>query len=147
MEYKQLISFVTVAKLGSFTKTAEKLSYAQSTVSAHIQSLEEELSTVLFERLGRRVSLTREGKKLLFYAEQIIKLNDEAREIILGSASPRGTITIGSPESLCVYRLPHLLQEYRKLYPKVELILKNGRFFLWAGRTSGRWTTWACGGP
>lgn len=126
MEIRQLKSFVTVARVGSFTKAAEMLDYAQSTITAQVQSLEEELDNRLFERLGRKVVLTREGEKLLAYADQILKLSAEAREVLSGSAAPRGALSIGAPESLCVYRLPGLLHKYRKMYPAVEITLKIG---------------------
>lgn len=126
MELRQLKSFTTVARVGSFTKAAEMLDYAQSSVTTQVQSLEEELGTRLFERLGRKVALTREGEKLLSYADRILKLSSEAREMVSGSVIPRGTISIGAPESLCVYRLPRLLQNYREMYPAVDIVLKIG---------------------
>lgn len=126
MELRQLKTFSTVAKALSFTRAAELLDYAQSSVTAQIRSLEDELGTKLFERLGRRVTLTKEGEQLLLYADQILKLAREAKEVVSGSASPRGTLSIGAVESLCVFRLPTLLQEYRKSCPDVEIILKLG---------------------
>jgi len=121
-----LKSFLTVARNGSFTKAAELLDYAQSSVTAQIQSLETELGIRLFERLGRRVVLTCDGEKLVKYADQILKLSAEAKEVISGSAVPKGTLSIGAPESLCVYRLPELIQNYRRQYPEVEIILRSG---------------------
>ncbi|MFZ5595510.1 MAG: LysR family transcriptional regulator [Bacillota bacterium] len=126
MEIRQLKTFVAVATNGSFTRAAETLDYAQSSVTAQVQSLEAELSTRLFERLGRKVVLTEDGEKLLKYADRILKLTAEAREVIKGASVPRGTLCIGAPESLCVYRLPELLQKYRKTYPQVEIILRSG---------------------
>ncbi|HBV97142.1 MAG: LysR family transcriptional regulator [Peptococcaceae bacterium BICA1-7] len=125
MEHRQLKSFVTVARCGSFTRAAELLDYAQSSVTAQVQSLEAELGTRLFERLGRRVMLTGDGEKLIKYADQIIKLFSEAREVI-GGSRVSGTLSIGAPESLCVYRLPDLLQKYRRLYPEVSIVIKSG---------------------
>lgn len=119
-------SFLTVSRNGSFTKAAELLDYAQSSVTAQVQSLETELGIRLFERLGRRVVLTCDGEKLVKYADQILKLSAEAKEVISGSAVPKGTLSIGAPESLCVYRLPELIQNYRKQFPEVEIILRSG---------------------
>lgn len=126
VEIRQLKAFATAARLSGFGRAAELLGYAQSSVSAQIQSLEQELGTILFERLGRRVTLTDDGARLLVYAEQILKLETEARAAASGSRVPRGTLTIGAAESLCVSRLPPLFQEYRRRYPDVELILKMG---------------------
>lgn len=126
MELNQLKTFITIAKVGSFTKAAEVLDYAQSSVSGQIRSLEEELETRLFERLGREVALTEDGRRLLDYAEQLLKLAEETRESVSGHSMPKGTLTIGAPETICIFRLPSLLQEYRRRYPNVKLILKQG---------------------
>lgn len=126
MELRQLKSFLAVARCNSFTRAAEALDYAQSSITAQIQALEAELGTRLFERLGRRVTLTGDGEKLIKYADRILKMTEEAKEIISGAGVPRGTLTIGAPESLCVYRLPRLLQEYRRRFPEVVITIRNG---------------------
>jgi len=128
MEMRQLKAFATVARSLSFSRAAEELDYAQSSVSSQIQSLEQELGTTLFERLGRKIALTEDGAKLLVYAEQILQLAAAARQAVPGAPLPKGTLTIGAPESLCAYRLPVLLQEYRRRYPDVELVLKTGSY-------------------
>lgn len=124
MELKQLKTFELVAKLGSFTQAAEELNYAQSSVSWQVRSLEEELGVKLFERLGGQVALTKAGEKLLSYAEQILQLSQQAKEDVGNSTIPQGVLVIGAPESLSVFRLPSLLQEYGRRYPQVEIILK-----------------------
>lgn len=124
MEFRQLKTFATIAKLGSFVQAADALGYAQSTITNHIQTLENEIGVRLFERLGHRVILTAQGKSLLPYAEQVIKLTSEAAKVVANPDIPQGSLTIGTNESLGTYRLPALLQAYRKAYPKVEMILK-----------------------
>ncbi len=124
MEFRQLKTFAVIAKLGSFVLAADRLGYAQSTITNHIQILENELGARLFERLGHRIMLTNQGKSLLPYAEQVIKLTSEALEMVADPDVPKGKLTIGVSESLGTYRLPRLLQNYRKAYPKVEMILK-----------------------
>lgn len=126
MDFQQLRTFTVIAKVGSFTKAAEQLDYAQSSVSAQVRALETELETRLFERMGREICLTEAGQRLLVYAEQFLKLAEEAKESVSGSAKPAGTLTIGAPESLCVFLLPPVLLQYRKLYPEVKLVLKLG---------------------
>ena len=79
MEIRHLKTFLGVAKALSFNKAAEHLNYAQSSVSAQIQALEEELGVQLFDRLGRRILLTEAGIRLLDYAEKILQLVDETR--------------------------------------------------------------------
>ncbi len=126
MELQQLKTFVTIARVGNFTKAAELLDYAQSSVSAQIKALETDLQTRLFERLGREVCLTEDGLRLLDYAEQLLKLAEETRESVSGNIIPKGTLTIGAPETLCIYRLPAIFEEYRRRYPLVKLVLKLG---------------------
>jgi len=61
MELRQLQTFLHVAEHLNFTRAAEALSYAQSSVTAHVASLEQELGAQLFERLGQRIVLTEAG--------------------------------------------------------------------------------------
>jgi len=126
VEIRQLRAFATVAQSGGFSRAAGLLDYAQSSVSAQIQLLEDELGTRLFERLGRKIALTEDGARFLAYAVQILKLAEEAARVVPGSALPRGTLRIGAPESLCISRLPALLQAYRQRYPDVELVIRMG---------------------
>lgn len=126
MEFRQLHAFCAVANTSSFTHAAKMLGYAQSSISTQIQLLEQELNTKLFERLGKNVVLTSEGRCFLTYAKQILHLSLAAAEAVSGSTAPKGSITIGAPESLCVLRLPILLQEYRKRCPHVKIALKTG---------------------
>lgn len=126
MEIRQLRTFMSIVKLGSFSQAAQFLGYTQSSVTTHIQLLEKELNTVLFERFGHQLMLTTDGERLYAYADQIIRLAEDAKNDLDNSAVPRGPIVIGMPESLCVYHLSGLLQEYISLYPDVELRLKFG---------------------
>ncbi|WP_104371345.1 LysR family transcriptional regulator [Desulfocucumis palustris] len=126
MEMRQLQIFTTAAREKNFSRAAEKLGYAQSNITIQIRSLEQQLGTRLFERLGKTVALTPAGVKLLEYAEQILKLAAEAQEAVAGFPEPRGTIRIGVLESLCVFRLPDFFKQYRQQYPQVKLILKLG---------------------
>ena len=76
MELRNLITFIHVAELGSFTKTAEQLGYSQSTVSFQIKQLEDELGCLLFERINQTITLTRRGHELVSYAHQVRALTD-----------------------------------------------------------------------
>ena len=111
MELKPLQTFKILADELNFTRTAERLNYAQSSVTAQIQGLEQELGVPLFERLGRRIRLTEAGTRLLRYADEILRLTDEALLAVPGQGEPSGTLTIGAVESLCTYRLAPILME------------------------------------
>lgn len=124
MENKQLITFMVAAETLNFTQTAKMLNFAQSSVTAQIKSLEAELGTPLFERLGKRLILTEAGRKFLLYAEKMIKLNEEAKMAIAQDGELSGTLIIGAQESQCTYRLPSILKEFKSRYPNVKLMFK-----------------------
>jgi DNA-binding transcriptional LysR family regulator len=124
MELRQLTTFRAVASALSFTRAAAALNYAQSSVTAQIQGLEEELGVPLFNRLGRQVVLTDAGQRLLGYADKLIALEEEARAVVAGGGRPAGTLTIGAPESVCTYRLPPVLRQFRDWFPEVRVIFR-----------------------
>ena len=124
MDFRQLATFVEAAKQLNFTKAAATLGYAQSTITIHIQTLEEELQTQLFERIGKQIKLTLDGRQFYAYAEKMLNLSNEAKEVISSSDSPKGVIELGTAESLCIYRLTDVLIDFRALYPEVEVKIR-----------------------
>lgn len=126
MEIQQLTTFVKAAELLSFSKTADILGYSQSAVTIQIKQLESELQVKLFDRIGKRVTLTNEGVTFQKYALNILSTINEAQLVLSNSAIPQGTLRIGASESLCTYILPSILADYHKSYPNVILSLKTG---------------------
>ncbi|MCL6631889.1 MAG: LysR family transcriptional regulator [Alicyclobacillus herbarius] len=126
MELRHLRTFKTLAEELSYTRTAERLSYAQSSVTAQIQTLEREFGVRLIERIGKRIRLTEAGERLLRYADDILRLTEEAFAVVPGDTAPRGTLTIGVVESLCTYRLAPVFMAFRAQYPQVELLFRTG---------------------
>lgn len=117
-------TFITTAKLLSFTKAADELGYAQSTITNQIQTLEEELGIMLFDRFGKQIKLTKEGEYLFAYALQILKLSDEAKILVSSSQTPKGSLIIGTAESMCVHRLPEVFSTFRARYPEVKIDIR-----------------------
>jgi len=70
-------TFQTVARLLSFNRAAEILNYSQSIVSAQIKLLEEEFGVTLFNRLGKRISLTEAGQMLMGYSQKMLDIEQE----------------------------------------------------------------------
>ncbi|SFI05486.1 MULTISPECIES: LysR family transcriptional regulator [unclassified Bacillus (in: firmicutes)] len=124
MELRHLKTFIIVAESGGFTRAGERLGYTQSTITNHIQSLEEVIGSPLFDRLGKKVVLTEVGEHMLSYAQKILALSNEALESSQMNGKPSGTIRIGANESLMIYRLPVILYEFKKKYPQVHIILQ-----------------------
>ncbi|NPC94068.1 LysR family transcriptional regulator [Bacillus sp. WMMC1349] len=124
MEIKQLITFRTAAEHVNFTVTAKLLNYAQSSVTSQIKSLEAEIGTPLFERLGKRLVLTEAGKTFKRYTDQIIALTEEAKMATNAAMEATGTLKIGATESQCTYRLPAIIKEFKRIFPDVKLVFK-----------------------
>jgi DNA-binding transcriptional LysR family regulator len=125
MEVRQLQIFRTLAEELSFTRTAEKVNTVQSNVTAQIKALEEELGIPLFDRLGRRVTLTDAGRNFLPFASQALAAMDQGQRALQTGAEPSGPLRIGSAESLLTYRLPEVLRAFRRQFPHVELIFRE----------------------
>ncbi len=107
----------------NFSRAANVLHYAQSTVTAQIQSLEANLGVPLFDRLGRHTELTVAGRQLLVYAEKLLDLADEAQRSLANDGKPTGTLTVLAPETLLAYRLPELLKKFQSRFPAIHLSL------------------------
>ena len=126
MEFQQLTTFAKAAELLSFSKTADKLGYSQAAVTIQIKQLEAELGVKLFDRIGKKVTLTNEGITLQKYALNILATMNEVQLVLSEAAIPNGSLRIGASESLCTYILPSVLADYHKTYPNVLLSLKTG---------------------
>jgi DNA-binding transcriptional LysR family regulator len=124
MEVRQLQIFCTLAEELNFTRTAERVHTVQSNVTTQIKALEEELGTPLFDRLAKRVMLTDAGRRFLPYAEKALTAMVEGHFAVRHGAEPAGQLRIGAPESVLAYRLPEVLQCFRKRYPQVEVIFR-----------------------
>ena len=125
MEFRQINTFIRVAQLKSFSKAAESLGYSQSAVTVQIQQLEESLHTRLFDRMGKRVTLTVPGTQFLEHAYNVNEVN-KARLFMSDTGELHGQLHIGTIESLCFFRLPAILSLYSKRHPKVAIHVTTG---------------------
>jgi len=125
MELRQLKTFRTIAYLGSFQEAAKVLFYAQSTISEQIKNLELELDVKLFYRDSKSIYLTEAGQSLLTYANQILRLEEEAVINIIKQREPSEILSIRMPETLGIYYFPKVLAEFSKTYPKIRFDIIN----------------------
>jgi len=121
MELRNLITFIHVAELGSFTKAAEQLDYSQSTVSFQIKQLEEELGCLLFERINHTITLTERGHELVSYAHQIRALTDEFKDNLKGKQDCQGHIHIVTPDSVCDEMINANYINFHRKYPSISI--------------------------
>ncbi|MBB6637864.1 LysR family transcriptional regulator [Cohnella thailandensis] len=119
MDLTTLKSFMEVARCQSFTKAAENLGYVQSSVTTHIQKLEQEYGVILFERYGRIMRLTSAGEYLHHIFAQILTLYDDSKLLI--SRQVNGNLNIGTIESMFAYFLPPVFMQFRQAFPQVCL--------------------------
>ncbi|MED4783937.1 LysR family transcriptional regulator [Brevibacillus choshinensis] len=124
MELVYLHTFREVARWGSFTRAAEELGYAQPTVTAQMQKLEQSYGVPLFERFGRKLRLTQAGEVLLPYANELNRLYGESKDVVSRQLS--GPIRIATIDTLAAFYLPPYLQMFRQSFPDVDLILQTG---------------------
>lgn len=127
MEIYQLRAFVTAAKLGQVTRTAEALHLTQPAITAQIKALEEELGVALFDRRPGRISLTRAGEALLPDAEQVLTaaghLLGKARDL---QGEVTGALTLGTVADPDTLRLGSLLGALVRTLPLLEIRTRNG---------------------
>lgn len=122
MHYDALTTFVTLAEVKNFTKTAELLHISQPSVSLHIKNLEKEFQTTLFLRSPKSVQITPTGQILYERAKQILATYEAAKdEIVAHYHAVRGTLIIGASFTIGEYVLPPILARLQQEYPQLEL--------------------------
>ena len=123
MDLKYLTTFRTIVETGSFSKAAERLNYTQSTITFQMGQLEQELEAKLFEKVGKRMVLTKAGESLLPYVEEVLCAVEKLRYFEQDLAQCRGKLTVGVAETLLCYKLPPLLKEFHRRAPQAQLML------------------------
>src|SRR5436189_1172274 len=122
MNLQNLRYLLAVSKLGTFTGAANAMHVTQPTISNGIAELESELGVRLFNRNGRQVELTIEGRTLLNYAVRIQDLVEEAGDRLSNRATAKGEgFQFGAIDAAVIYLLPEILRTYLGSHPDVEL--------------------------
>ncbi len=121
MELRNLITFIHVAELGSFTRAAEQLGYSQSTVSFQIKQLEDELGCLLFERINHTITLTERGHELVSYAHRVRELTEEFKQSLAADEKLEGQIHIVTPDSVCEEMIYSHYVDFHTRYPSVSI--------------------------
>ncbi|MGH8783024.1 LysR family transcriptional regulator [Paraburkholderia sp.] len=121
MNIRFLETFIWLARLQNFRLTAEKLHTTQAAISNRIASLEGNFDVRLFDRNSRSATLTPAGRKLLAYAERIVRLSEEMHREVDDTTGDSGLIRIGVIESIVHSWFPALMALMRERYPHLEV--------------------------
>lgn len=128
MENRNVATFIKVVEMNNFTRAAESLGYSQAAVTAQIKQLEHELGAPLFDRIGKRINLTRAGEAFLPYAFRLLKAEDEAIACIREQGDLSGTLRIGTTSSLSIGALPQAAIDFIKEHPNVNIVIQVSDF-------------------
>jgi DNA-binding transcriptional LysR family regulator len=128
MDFYQLTYFKRVAETKSISRASEELLLTQPAISKQIKALEEELGVRLFDRIGKKLFLTRTGEVLYSHALKILRSVQEAKTAVNDlSKECSGELVIGTSDHISLHRLPDLLKKYISAFPNVDLKLRCHR--------------------
>lgn len=123
------LAFVETVDKGSFTKAANSLNYAQSSISKMIADLEKEWGFPLLERNKKGVYLTSSGKQLLPYARKILSDFEEMQQQVHAiNGIQSGTVRIGTFSSVAINWLPNIFSKFQEDYPKIDYEILLGDY-------------------
>ena len=120
MNSTYLQTFITLAKTGSYTKTAQMMVVVPSTISKQIKLLEEELGCTLVIRDKKTVRLTSAGEALLKHARQILEIENACKTELSGLEDSDVNLRIGTVYSLFQTHVAVWLSRYLNSYPNTR---------------------------
>jgi len=123
----QLRVFCEVAEARNFSVAAEKLHLTQPAITLQIKNLEDYYELKVFERIGKKILLTEEGKVLFDFANRMLTLSRQAEEALADlKGLSRGTLRIATSFSFGDYYLPTILRAFHERYPKIAIQVSTG---------------------
>lgn len=121
LSFRQLQIFCAVARCGSTTAAAESISLSQSATSAALNELESQLSTRLFDRVGKRLQLNEVGRRFLPQALRLLDGVAQLEQQFAVSAAPQASLTVAASSTIGNYVLPRLLASFEREQPGVRV--------------------------
>ncbi|MBW6134982.1 LysR family transcriptional regulator, partial [Pseudomonas aeruginosa] len=121
LSFRQLQIFCAVARCGSTTAAAESISLSQSATSAGLNELESQLSTRLFDRVGKRLQLNEVGRRFLPQALRLLDGVAQLEQQFAVSAAPQASLTVAASSTIGNYVLPRLLASFEREQPGVRV--------------------------
>ncbi|MBX4270058.1 LysR family transcriptional regulator [Clostridium estertheticum] len=125
MDLQLFKTFLTILEVGNYSNSANKLGYAQSTITSQIQALEKEYGGVkLLQRKGNMMLPTESGKVLQQYALRLLEIYEQSQAELV--TDRQLTLRIGTIRSLTEEYLPIIIPELKQFYPESNIQLYNG---------------------
>jgi DNA-binding transcriptional LysR family regulator len=127
LNFNQLRAFHQAAKYMNFTEAAKKLYITQPAVTAHIKLFEDFCNLKLFQKRGRKIYLTDEGKALYDYTRKIFEYEKDIESLIDDLKElKRGMLRLGTSKTYARYFMPFLISNFRDAYPHIKIHLDEG---------------------
>ncbi len=124
MDIKEINYLLTIQKCGSITKAAEELFISQPALSKYLKSIESQVGSQLFSRIGKELVPTYIGSRYLAYAEKIAHMqsdwNSERRDLL---GEEKGVLSLAMPPMRSAYIMPHVLPRFYEKYPNVQVVV------------------------
>ena len=137
---RQVKYFVATAEMGQVSQAAFQLSISQSAVTSAIKELETELGVALFARTSSGMELTEPGRRFLYRAYAILSAVDDALKTPPSESSVEGALDLVATYTVMGYFLPHHLQRFSQLHPKIALnVFELNRDAIEEGLIGGRY--------
>jgi len=127
MEFREILSFVLLAKSHSILETSRELHLTPGAVHKHLKTLESELGVQLYEKYDGALRLTEAGKAIRPYFQDILDRRDAAIQATSDwKLETAGVVRVGAGPSFSSYMLPRILSRFRRKFPKVEIFVETG---------------------
>jgi len=121
-----LLLLAAIVRAGSVSRAARALNTVQPNVTSRLRALEDALGAPLFERHHRGVTPTATARLLLPFAHRLEAVLREAGQAAAQACDEGGELRIGSMETTAALRLPHMLADFARAYPDIDLVLRTG---------------------
>ena len=121
MNIRKLEIFYQTAKCLNMSQVAKDMYISQPAISQCISEIESEIDTKLFDRIGKKLYLTHEGKIFYEYTRRILNIYEESIDVLRSSKSNKGHLVIGASTTIGTYIMPHIINKFNKKEKDIEI--------------------------
>ena len=122
MNIRKLEIFYKTAKCLNMSQVAKDMYISQPSISQSISEIESEIDTKLFDRIGKKLYLTHEGKIFYEYVRTILNIYEEGINVVRSfSKSNKGNLVIGASTTIGTYIMPYIIHKFNKKEKDIEI--------------------------